>query len=450
MRSRSFLIQGAAALLALAASSSSPAWADPGVAPRGYSFRIVARAGDPVPGTAATVASDLSVGDINVRGDVVFDVQMSSGGTAILFARGERLRKIAATGETAPGGGTYASFPIGRSSTNSWGDVAFDFLLEPIQQPFGVGGGVFRRDGLTGAVEAVALADVTPAPGGAPVRGSTLRASIDDRREVVFGAIISTTDGVSGELGNAVLRARRDGSLATVLAPGDPAPDGSTIDMAMNPSANVAGQVAVAGHQSNQECIDFGTPQEVFINCATSVYLVQPGGDLQAIALQGDAAPGGGTYRFAWSPVLNGLGQVAFVGDLSPPPGFNQASGVFLHHRGRTRAIARPGDAMPGGGRVAVVTNFGAGNLRINNRGEVAFNAVLDTGSEQAPDTGAYLWSRGRLVLVARTGTVIPGAGTVASVQPTFASIGLNDRGQVALSIRFEDGGQALLIATPR
>jgi hypothetical protein len=425
----------------------SPAWAN-----RAYSFRTLVASGGDIPDTGITLVGFFNVGGINGAGDVAFDAQTASGGTAIVVAHRGRLRKLAATGERAPGGATFATFTFAPSSLNEWGDVAFDFFLEPepFALPIGTSDAVFSYDAITGAVRAIALPGITPDPRGGVLRGATLRARIDDRREVVFGAIVATTQGVSGGLGNAVMRARRDGRLSFVLSPGDAAPDGSRIDMAMNPSPNSAGQVAIAGHQSNQECIDFGTPQDISINCATSIHLARPDGPLEAIALQGAPAPGGGTFRFAWSPVLNERGQVAFVGDLTPPPGFGSSFGLYLRDRGSTRPIARPGQAMPGGGRLVSVTNFRIGNISLNDRGDVAFSAVLDTGSADSPDTGIYVWSNGELALVARTAMVIPGAGKVATVQPADSNVGLNDLGQVALSVRFDDGHEALLIATPR
>src|SRR6185295_7603535 len=42
-------------------------------------------------------------------------------------------------------------------------------------------------------------------------------------------------------------------------------------------------------------------------------------------------------------------------------------------------AIARPGDPMPGGGNFVTASFALAGNLYMNNPGEVVFNAKLDT-----------------------------------------------------------------------
>jgi hypothetical protein len=74
------------------------------------------------------------------------------------------------------------------------------------------------------------------------------------------------------------------------------------------------------------------------------------------------------------------------------------------------------------------------------NGGDVTFDAALDPGPADAPDTGLYVRAGGALRLVARTGSVIPGVGTVAgivnSLGITFPSGGciINNRGQVPFS----------------
>jgi hypothetical protein len=75
-------------------------------------------------------------------------------------------------------------------------------------------------------------------------------------------------------------------------------------------------------------------------------------GKVTSIAHGGEPAPGGGTFRGAFSPVLNDSGAVVFQGDLSlgNPSAMFQELGVYLYSKGSTIAVARPGDPMPGGG----------------------------------------------------------------------------------------------------
>ena len=158
-------------------------------------------------------------------------------------------------------------------------------------------------------------------------------------------------------------------------------------------------------------------PPEIVIGCLASVYVKDGAtGKIRSIALAGDDAPGGGVYRQAFSPVLNDSGAIAFLGDLTPPPDSNKVIGVYLHRRGVTIAVARPGDEMPGGGRFVTSATIGGWQIDVNNAGEVVFNAALDTddNGDGFLDTGLYLWSHDKLRLVARTGTEIPGVGTIA------------------------------------
>src|SRR5262249_14447167 len=121
---------------------------------------------------------------------------------------------------------------------------------------------------------------------------------------------------------------------------------------------------------------------------------------------------------------------------------------IFLWSAGQLISIARQGDAMPGGGHL-VSAAFNPGDYDINSQGDIAFNALLDTGDE-----GVFLWSHGSLSLVAKTGTVIPGVGTIASLDQYGTGlpngyVHINDPGQVAFAAVLTDGNVALLLATP-
>ena len=238
---------------------------------------------------------------------------------------------------------------------------------------------------------------------------------------------VSGVDGL--DLGVGLFRADKFGAVSKVVRPGDPAPGGKIFDWASNGWINDVGDIAFGAHVQGDECIDFQTPQTILIFCAESVYLKTAAtGMIRSIAHQGDAAPGGGTFRLAFGPVVNNSGDIVFIGDLTPAPSASQTLGVFLYSNGKTIPIARPGDSMPGGGHL-----FSAGQsdstYHLNNQGEVSFSAVLDTVTQGVPDTGTYVYSReganangqthgsgGVVRLVARTGSVIPGVGTIAYV----------------------------------
>jgi hypothetical protein len=109
---------------------------------------------------------------------------------------------------------------------------------------------------------------------------------------------------------------------------------------------------------------------------------------------------------------------------------------------------------MPGGGKITVI-----GFANLNNMGDLFFNAALDTKEE-----GLYRYSKGAVSLIAKTGTVIPGVGTIFDLEQgnsllpglPAAPMGFpngfaipNDRGQVAFVATLKDARIGLLLATP-
>ena len=139
---------------------------------------------------------------------------------------------------------------------------------------------------------------------------------------------------------------------------------------------------------------------------------------------------------------MNNRGDIVFIGDLTPTPNIQIANGIFLRSGDSTVAIARPGEAMPGGGKIRSVNPANVmGNFSLNNRGDVSFNAALDNG-----ETGLYIHSQGSLHLVARTGTMIPGIGRIASVTSLVNGGTLNDSGQVFFWASLTDGSGVLLL----
>ena len=77
---------------------------------------------------------------------------------------------------------------------------------------------------------------------------------------------------------------------------------------------------------------------------------------------------------------------------------------------------------MPGGGNLIRMA-FQYGNWTINDSGDVAFSALLDSDTLGLGnfDTGLYLWSGGALRVVARTGMEFPGVfGKLIKLSPPF------------------------------
>src|SRR5947209_11070932 len=138
--------------------------------------------------------------------------------------------------------------------------------------------------------------------------------------------------------------------------------------------------------------------------------MVKPhNGPTQFIARIGHPAPGGlGNYSFAFGPQVNNSGQIAFFGAVPAKVAgtghvpLDSNIDMFLYSKGQTIKLAGEGDAMPGGGHY-VTGSFFTLDMGLSSRGDVSFTAELDTSTAGVPDTGLYVWSNGKISLVART-----------------------------------------------
>ena len=441
-----------------------------------YSFEVAETIGHQAPGdTGSFLVSDFQLGGINNRGDVAFGGGVGTTSSEdSFFGEGVFLRGhkedtlIAQAQEPAPGGGTFSDFFLGTISLNDRGDVAVPFTLEPFSFPLGVNAGLYRYSAASKTTEALLVPDVTEAPDadGAFV-GATFQASLDNGGNVVFTGLINSDDGVRvpGEeylgIATGVYEADKHGNITPVVVAGDSAPDGGTFDDASSAHVNDGGDVAFIGHVAGDECTTF-VPQEIIIGCGnTNLYVkTASSGVIQTIIRAGDPAPGGGTIYGVFGQVINNRGDVAFAGGLAPTAPFNEL-GVYLHSDGQLTPIATPGDEMPGGGTFLSGSEF-TGQIWINNRGDVAFNAKLE-GDDGGLETGLYVWSKGQIDLVAKTGTEVPGAGMIAQLV-TFGTVlpepdeefftpdsgaNMNDHGQLAFGATLTDGTEVLLVATP-
>ena len=97
---------------------------------------------------------------------------------------------------------------------------------------------------------------------------------------------------------------------------------------------------------------------------------------------------------------------------------------------------------MPGGGTAKRVTSGSSASYGLNNRGDVSFSAVLANG-----DQGVYVKSGGVIRLVAKTGTALPGIGTMLGVDGFFSGPAVNDRGEVTFAAKLTSGDVVLVAA---
>jgi hypothetical protein len=271
---------------------------------------------------------------------------------------------------------------------------------------------------------------------------------VNNSGEIVFPGVVKSNAGVRpmDGIGQGIFLADRNRRITKVVAPGDPAPGGSTFDYTYNPWINDRGDIGFEGHVAGEECISPNWPFDPGVRnwCAGSVYFKRAAtGAIESIAHQGGAAPLGWRFYFAWGAVLNNRSDLVFIGAHRILTG---SSAIYIHSQGITNRIAGSGYSMPEGRKVVSVNPAGViGNYSLNNRGDVSFIASLEKG-----ESGLYVHSQGELHLVAGTGTVISGVGTIASVNNLLVNGGiLNDSGQIFFWATMTDEKGVLLLATP-
>lgn len=161
---------------------------------------------------------------------------------------------------------------------------------------------------------------------------------------------------------------------------------------------------------------------------------------LRAVARAGDAAPGGGIFdRFGQDtlPVvapINAKGEVAFFARLSHG---TAEEGIFLRRGERTLTVARQGDRVPG---IGTLSGFGKHPTpALSDSGMVAFAAAVAGGRAVE---GIFAWSAGRVRPVALTGT--PAPGMPASALAGLDSPAVNGRGDIVFLATIRHGRESV------
>jgi hypothetical protein len=422
-----------------------------------YDFSVLAELNHPAPG-GGTFINDFEPSAFNDSGMVAFTADLSTGGEGVFIEQGGTVSQVVRAGMPGPGGLTFGPGELGTLGLNAAGDVAVPFSLSP-STATNIPAGVWRFDRSSGVLSPAAVPG-TPTPGGGTLKGIWFNLGMNNRGDILFPALATGTQihpAPPGDDGIAValFRLAKDGTISSVVRPGDPAPGGRVFDDAWNASINNSGDIGFSGHVEGDVCIDIGSPYA----CGDSVYLRDGASSvIRSIAHQGDPAPGGGTFNKAFGGLINDAGKIALIGDLTPMPATGQVLGVFSYDHGALSAVARPGDPMPGGNAFETASTFTA-TSGINGPGDIAFAATLDTNTtgDAFNDTGMYVASHGSLQLVARSGTVIPGLGTIEQIGqpqnigvPLYGTGGMiNNRGQVLFNATLTDGTGVLLVATP-
>jgi hypothetical protein len=393
-------------------------------------------------------------------------------------------RKLVCFGQDAPGGGTFASdFEVGE--LNSSGQVAF--LAEP--------GGmekIFFWDGT--ATRQIGGPSLKTPDGGTPTGNVYSPPTLNDAGKVIYEQTAELAD----EKSEYILLYDAKSDMTTLLAKmGMPVPGGGTFRY-----GGVAVPTRVFGDINNVDEVVFsdGVDPADGSDAHDGVFMFAKG-QYSVIAREGMTLPGGGKVLNAWWPrindasqvsfvantaendnygiymwekgtitpilqpdtdvagskvvqakwaVIGGSGDIAFVGEVGQADGgadvATMNTGIFLFSKGKLITVAKPGDPLPGGGTLRAIEHK-RGPVQTNKDGTVVFLAeISDT------EGGAFVYKEGKLGVIARTGMMLEGVGQVGPMVRDIAgfssyNIGLNDNGQVVFPATI-DGTPCLVLAS--
>jgi hypothetical protein len=357
---------------------------------------------------------------------------------------------IAASGAAAPAGGNYSTFSFLNATLNTRHAVAFDAVLsgpppttgvflregkttstialgvnpDPAAPSFGTVlnpfitrdgeavfdvnfSDVFRSDGRT-IVPLVRVGD--PAPGGGMVMSLLGERAVNN-----LGAIAYVARGSGAATTQAVFRT--DGKRTTAIARDDiAAPTGGSFTSLLNLDMNERGQVAFKSEMTGGSAED-------------GIFRGE-GGRLTPVFVSNQIAPGGATLQDCGTPAINAQGQVVASCLLT-----NSASreGLFVGDGTDTVAIALDGLPAPKGGNYEAAAGLFAGTTRLNDRGEVAFQARLTGGT-----FGMFRGNGKRTTTLALAGTSAP--GTTGAFQSFGDVFELGNDGRVAFVAKLAIG----------
>ena len=422
-------VAGAAVLclwiLVLWASLSEPTRkaAAPSASQAVPTLRLVVASGQTAPGGGSFNRFDVSsqpiVAPVNSRGQVAFyaSVARAKAAEGIFLATVSGITKAAAVGDAVPGGGVLSEFarhPL--PALNDAGKVAFGANVAGARTTEGIFLAANNR------LKAIALSG-TDAPG---VRNGTFvefdAPVLNNRDEIAFVGTVRR-----GRETLQALYLYSGGVLRKLVAGGDPAPRGGTFDRFGLPAINNKGVVAFPAIVEHGSILG-----GIFAVGASELHLLVGAGEI---------GPGGEMLaRFSERAAIDDEDNVAFVAHL----GSNAASEALLiaSPSGLTQ-LAIVGESAPGGGRFSAFgpwPNFG-------RTATIAFVAAVDDGPGPL---GIYIGNPGAIRRVAMVGDRLANGGVLPALAlNSVTSAGSNGGLTFATMTNPEDGQNGIYYYGP-
>jgi hypothetical protein len=416
-------------LLALIFLAAGAAWADVT-----YKIQPILKLGDTVGGVQIKFPGDFEVGGLDDNGQIAFVTENKAGGETLIQYSAGTLTPIVVGGRDAPGG-KWATANVGVDapvSMNQLGNIVFATGVAAGGQ---ANVGTYLWDANARKVTPVAVKGMPAVNNLTFEAGGGFTPAINNRGEI---ALVATVNNAAGKAQQGLFFLGTDGRLQPVSLPDEALPGGGQVASAWLPSINDAGVIAFLVLPQGQGAGMPGQGKGHF-----SGYVWEQG-TVTPVAVIGMEAPGGGKI----TDVLRALANNKNRNVLVEARVSNGAAAVYRFAEGKLSPVAVPGQEMPGGGKLK--TLFSTGNpfgvSDANAAGQHAFLAVLEDGS-----TAAYLMAvDGKLSLILKSGTTTD-LGTITNVGHGADSIGvgLNSRGQVALTVKVSGSPDTLVLLTP-
>jgi hypothetical protein len=375
----------------------------------------------------------LGTGPLNDSGQLYIDAGTLDGShpDILLQYSGGSFTPLEAAGRTGPAGvwpmDTFAAGPSPQSM-NQQGNLAFA-VTSPGSNPLGT----FFWKAAAQTLAPIALKGM-PAGGDLTftVPGGTTPV-INNHDQVALPCVV---EDASGQAGPALFLRAADGTVQPVVLPGQTLLDGVANDGPFSPSIDDGGRVAFLAQRHGDSQF--------------SAYVWQQG-TLAPALIVGTKTPAGAVTSVS-SVLLDhqdtGMLMTAGIGG-SP----NQ--GIYRLLNGQLTPLVTPGQGMPDGSQFATLPTLIAGqegqiwNAAPISDGDAAgirvFLATLQDGS-----TAAYLLHPdGTTALVLKSGMTTPLGQITQLGNPGGTAAGPNRTGQIALTVRIDNGPQTLLLLTP-
>jgi hypothetical protein len=392
----------------------------------GMSLRPIVQLGDRVGETTIAADGSFDVGPLNDRGQLCFGADSDSGGRLLVQYSGGTLTSIVAPGQDGPLGEwpetLWFDAPV---SMNPQGDVVFSGLLVSVGSD--TTGGTFLWNGATRKLAPIALPGMSFTPGQTLEWAAGPAPAINRGEEI---ALVVNVKNVAGRAYPGIFLRSADGRLTPVALPDQPLPGGGRIAFAVQPCLTDAGTIGLLARPQ-------GADREY-------PYLWEQGA-LRPLSVPDPEPPPDMLFLGFGGIWLNNRNRSVLLSGHLHSAGAHHLS-LYRLDEGRLTPIVLPGQEMPGGGELSTVQALGVSAA--NDLGQHAFLATLADGA-----TACYLLEPdGRLSLLLKSGAATD-LGTIASVGPGSVEshgIGLNNQGEVALTVSFAGRPDAIVLLTLR